>query len=145
MGTRTFQLAMLVVYESALQVICDSPYNYHSSPAGTDFLKVVPTTWDDTRVIHGQVGDFITVARRAGNDWYVGSMTDWDPRTLGIPLDFLDSGKYEAEIWADAYEADEYPDRLMKETKTVTRNDSLTARMAPGGGHVVHLKPISIH
>jgi len=142
MGTRTFQLAMLIVYESALQVVCDCPYNYRSSTAGTGFLKMVPTTWDDTRVIHGQVGDFITIARRSGNEWYVGSMTDREARTLEIPLDFLGTGKYEAEIWADAYEADEYPDRLMKQKEIVTSTDTLTARMAPGGGHVVHIKPI---
>ncbi len=141
MGTRVYQLAMLVVYESGLQVLCDSPYNYHSSPAGTDFLKLVPTTWDDTRVINGQVGDFITVARRLGREWYLGSMTDWTPRTLSIPLSFLGEGTYRAEIWADAYEADEYPDRLRKETLTVTAADTIEAVMAPGGGQVIHIVP----
>jgi alpha-glucosidase len=141
MGTRVHQLAMLVVFESALQVLCDSPYNYRSSPAGTDFLKRVPTTWDDTRVLHGQPGDVITVARRAGDDWYLGSMTDWTPRTLELPLGFLDAGPYRAEIWADAYEAADYPDRLMKRAQVVTAQDTLTAVLAPGGGHVVHLTP----
>jgi alpha-glucosidase len=141
MGTRVRQLAMLVVYESALQVLCDSPYNYRSSPAGMDFLKVVPTTWHDTRVIHGEVGDFITIARRHGDDWYLGSMTDGTARTLEIPLKFLGDGKYRAEIWADAYEADEFPDRLMKSKQEVTSSDTLSARMAPGGAHVVRLMP----
>lgn len=142
MGTRVHQLAMLVVYESALQVLCDSPYNYHSSPAGTDFLKIVPTTWDDTRVINGEVGNFITVARRSGNEWYVGSMVGAQARTLEIPLSFLGQGKYEAEIWADAYEAADYPDRLMKQTCTVTASDTLTAHLAPAGGYIVRLKPV---
>lgn len=142
MGTRAYQLAMMVVYESGLQVMCDSPYSYHSSPAGTDFLQLVPTTWDDTRVIRGQVGDFITVARRSGEEWYLGSMTDWTPRKLEIPLSFLGNGRYRAEIWADAYEADEYPDRLMKETRIVTATDTIEAVMAPGGGQVVHLVPL---
>ncbi len=142
MGTRAFQLAMLVVYESGLQVLCDSPYSYHSSPAGTDFLKLVPTTWDDTRVIHGQVGDFITIARRAGDEWYVGSMTDWTPRTLEIPLSFLGDGRYRAEIWADAYEADDYPDRIMKRTRAVTSADTIEAVMTAGGGQVVRLVPM---
>lgn len=143
MGTRCYQLAMLVVYESALQVLCDSPYNYRSSPAGLDFLKVVPTTWDDTKVINGKVGDYITVARRSGSDWYIGSMTDWTNRTLEIPLGFLDEGEYKAEIWSDAYEANDYPDRLMKGNKTVTSEDVLNAVMAPGGGHVVVLRPVN--
>ena len=142
MGTRVHQLAMLVVYESALQVVCDSPYNYHSSPAGTDFLKIVPTTWDDTRVINGEVGSFITVARRSGKEWYVGSMAGTNARTLQIPLNFLGPGNYEAEIWADAYEAADYPDRLMKQTRTVTASDTLTANLAPAGGYIVRLTPV---
>jgi alpha-glucosidase len=142
MGTRAFQLAMNIVYESALQVMCDSPYSYRSSPAGLDFLRLVPTTWDDTRVIHGQVGDFITVARRSDQDWYVGSMTDGDARNLEIPLSFLGAGRYRAQIWADAYEAGEYPDRLRHEEREVTADDALTAAMVSGGGHVVRLSPI---
>jgi alpha-glucosidase len=141
MGTRAHQLAMFVVYESGLQVICDSPYNYRSSPAGVDFLKIVPTTWDDTHVIHGEVGDYITVARRSGNDWFVASMTDGTARSLDIPLEFLSDGKFRATIWADVYEADEYPDRLMKSELDVTNQDKLTAAMAPGGGHLIHLVP----
>ena len=141
MGTRVHQLAMLVVYESALQVLPDSPYNYRVSPAGTDFLRVVPTTWDDTRALDGFPGDFVTVARRAGDDWYVASMTDWTARMLEIPLGFLGPGRYRAEVWADAYEAADYPDRLMKQERTVTAADTLAARLAPGGGHVVRLTP----
>jgi alpha-glucosidase len=141
MGTRCFQLAMLVVYESAFQVLCDSPYCYRSSPAGLDFLKAVPTTWDDTRVIMGEVGDMIAVARRHGNDWFIAAMTDWQERSLEVPLDFLGSGSYRAEIWKDAYEANEYPDRLIKETRIVKAKDRLAAKMASGGGYVAIVRP----
>lgn len=141
MGTRCFQLAMLVVYESALQVLCDSPYCYHSSPAGVDFLKAVPTTWDDTRVITGEVGDFIAVARRHDDVWFVGAMTDWQPRSLELPLGFLGDGRFRAEIWQDAYESDDYPDRLMKAVMPVTAKDTLRAKMASGGGYVAVLRP----
>jgi alpha-glucosidase len=143
MGTRCFQLAMLVVYESALQVLCDSAYCYRSSPAGVDFLRAVPTTWDDTRVVAGEVGDFIAIARRSGDAWFVGAMTDWQPRTLDLPLDFLGEGRWQAEIWQDAYEADEYPDRLMKEKKAVSAKDRLPAAMASGGGYVAVIRPES--
>ncbi len=88
------------------------------------------------------MGDYITVARRSGEEWYLGSMTDWDARTLEIPLDFLGSGKYEAEIWADDPEAAEHPERLIKQTQTVTAADTLTAVMASGGGQVVRLMPV---
>lgn len=142
MGTRVHQLAMLIVYESALQVLCDSPYSYRSSPAGLDFLKIVPTTWDDTKVLNGDVGEYITVARRSGDEWYIGSMTGAEARSLEIPLSFLGPGKYEAEIWADAYEAADYPDRLMKQKHVVTASDTLTATMAEGGGYIARLRPL---
>jgi alpha-glucosidase len=141
MGTRCFQLAMMVVYESVLQVLCDSPYNYRQSPAGLDFLKIVPTTWEETQVLHAQVGDFITVARRSGNEWYIGSMTDWDERELTIPLDFLGTGNYTAKIWADADEANEYPERVQESQQTVTAKDVLKIKMASGGGNIMHIKP----
>ena len=141
MGTRVHQLAMLVVYESALQVLCDSPYNYHSSPAGIDFLKAVPTTWDDTRVLNGEVGEFITVARRHGKEWYVASMTGAEARTVAIPLTFLGAGRYQAEIWADAYEAADYPDRLMRQSRIVTASETLTPNLAAAGGYIVQLRP----
>jgi alpha-glucosidase len=88
------------------------------------------------------VGDYITVARRSGNDWFIASMTDGTARSLDIPLEFLSDGKYRATIWADAYEADEYPDRVMKSDREVSSQDKLTANMAPGGGHLIHLVPV---
>lgn len=142
MGTRVHQLAMFVVYESAFGVAADSPYNYHTSPAGLDFLKQVPTTWDDTRVLQGYPGDFITVARKSGDAWYVASMSDERARNLELDLSFLGNGTYRAEIWADAYEAAEFPDRLMKQERQVTASDRLPVSMAPAGGHIVRLTPV---
>ena len=141
MGTRCFQLAMMVVYDSPLQVLCDSPYIYRHSPAGLDFLKIVPTTWDQTKVLNAEVGDFITIARRKGDEWFVGSMTDWMPRSLEIPLTFLGDGSYEASIWADANDADVNPRHLIKQTMPVTAKDKITAKLTFAGGQVIHLKP----
>ena len=141
-GTRCRELAMMVVYESQLQVLCDSPYNYRVSPAGHDFLKIVPTTWDETKVINGVVGDYITIARKSGKTWFVGCMTDSSARTLDIPLTFLDNGKYTAVIYQDPPEADDYPDRLQKLEKTVTAKDSISAKLASGGGFVMVLQPV---
>jgi alpha-glucosidase len=83
----------------------------------------------------------IAIARRQGVAWFVGAMTDWQPRTLDIPLDFLGEGRFQAEIWQDAYEADEYPDRLMKKIQAVTSKDKLKAPLAPGGGYAAVLRP----
>lgn len=140
-GTRCYQLAMLVVYESALQVICDSPYNYRKDPSGLDFLKIVPTTWDETKTLSGEVGDFIVVARRSGNDWYVGGMTDWDPRILKVGFDFLGAGNYKADVWKDAPDSDQVPAHLMKETIQLNQQDSKDLDIAPGGGFVMHIFP----
>ena len=142
MGTRCHQLAMAVVYESPLQVFCDSPYNYRHSPAGLDFLKAVPTTWDETKAVAGQVGDYVVIARRSGREWYAGAMTDWDGRTVEVPLAFLGSGSYRAEIWSDAPDSDEYPDRIERKTITVRPSDTLSVRMASGGGQVIRFSPV---
>ena len=141
MGTRCHQLAMMVVYESPLQVLCDSPYNYRGQP-GLEFLRVVPTTWDMTKVIDGKVGDYIVIARKFGTNWFIGAMTDWDARTLEIPLDFLGGGKYTAHIFADAVDADDFPDRVHEEKRRVISKDTLVAKMASGGGYVAYLSPI---
>ncbi len=141
MGTRCNQLAMMVVYESALQVLCDSPYNYRNSPGGLDFLKIVPTTWDETKVINAEMGNFITVARKSGSDWFVGSMTDWDGRELAIPLDFLEEGDYTATIWKDGIDADENPESIIREILEVNSSSTLKAVLAKGGGHIIYLTP----
>ena len=141
MGTRCHQLAMMVVYESPLQVLCDSPYNYRGQP-GLDFLRIVPTTWDETKVLHGKVGEFITIARRSGEDWFIGSMTNWTERTLEIPLNFLGKGTYTAHLISDTAEANDFPDRIREEKRVVTAKDTIIAKMASGGGHVVHLTPL---
>ena len=140
MGTRCHQLAMLIVYESPLQVICDSPFNYRGQ-VGVDFLKVVPTVWDETHVIHGEVGEYIVIARRSGKEWFIGGMTNWTGRTLEIPLDFLGEGKYCAKIYCDSADADDYPEHARVEEREVTAKDILVANMASGGGYVAHLHP----
>ena len=140
MGTRTHQLAMMVVYESPLQVLCDSPYNYRVSPAGLDFLKIVPTTWDESRVVDGLPGAYIIMARRSGDTWYVGAMTD-ESRVLNISLDFLGRGEYTARIYQDAPDSVDYPDRIEEKVQDVTVTDTLVASLAPGGGYVMRIVP----
>ncbi len=140
-GTRCLQLAMFVIYESALQVICDSPYNYRKQPGGLDFLRIVPVTWDETIVLNGEVGDYITIARRSGEEWFIGCMTDWTGRELELSLDFLGEGSYSAQAWADAPDADQHPEKLVTKELVLTKADHYTAQLAPGGGQVIHLVP----
>lgn len=134
--TRCQQLAMLVVYESPVTCICDHPRNYYNQP-GLEFMKVVPSNWDKTKVLNGEVGKYVTIARRAGQNWYLGAMTD-QPITLKVPLDFLGPGKFTVHIFADAPDADKNPEHLVKETRPVKASDTLTIKMAASGGFAAY-------
>ena len=132
---------MLVVYESPLQVLCDSPYNYRGQP-GLEFYRIVPTTWDETKVLDGQVGEFIVVARRSGNRWFIGAMNDSKPRTVEVSLGSLGTGKYSLQYFADAPDALDYPDRITSASREIDKSAKLIIQMAPGGGYAGVLTPL---
>jgi alpha-glucosidase len=136
-GTRARTLAMYVVYENYLPMVADYPAAYRGEP-GLEFLARTPTTWDETRVLEGAVGDVITVARRRGRVWYVGSMTDGAARAVDVPLRFLGAGTFVAEVYADDPKA--LPQALHRQLR-VTRADVIPVRMAPAGGHAIRLAP----
>jgi len=140
MGTRCHQLAMFVVYESPITCICDHPRHYKGQ-GGADFLKVVPTVWDDIRVLTGEIGEHVTIAKRSGDDWYLGAMTNWDARELKVPLSFLGRGQYTAEIWKDAPDSAANPTKVFTEERSVSARDTFTIKMVSGGGTVVRLTP----
>jgi alpha-glucosidase len=142
MGTRTHQLAMMVVYESPLQVMCDSPYSYRMSPQGLDFLKAIPTSWTDTKVLDGYPGQYVAIARQSGENWYIGAMNGDVARTLQIPLSFVGAGQYRATLWFDAEEVADYPERVWVKEDTVGAGRTLQARLASGGGFVARLVPL---
>jgi alpha-glucosidase len=139
MGTRCHQLALFVAVESALVVLADSPDSYEGQP-GFEFIKKVPTTWDDTKYLDGSVGEYIAIARKSGDEWYIGCMTNWDERELKISLSFLEKGEFVAEIHKDAPEANTQPEKLIIETIDVTNQTELKVKMASGGGYVVHIR-----
>lgn len=135
-GTRAHQLAMYVVYESPLVMVSDYPEAYEGQP-GLEFIEKVPTVWDDTRVLAGRPAENIVIARRNGDNWYLGAMTNWDARDLEIPLDFLGAGEYEALIFADGPGAAKTATSLEISKKRVTAADKLAVHLAPGGGAAV--------
>jgi alpha-glucosidase len=141
MGTRAHQLAMYAVYEAPIQMVSDDPAAYKDQPS-FDFIKKVPATWDETRVLNGVPGQYVTVARRHAQEWYIGSMTNWEARSLDLPLTFLGGGNYVAEIYADAKDANQSPRHVSILTKTVDRSTHLEADLAPGGGYAVRLVPL---
>jgi alpha-glucosidase len=139
MGTRCHQLAMFVVYESPLAMVCDDPAAYRGQ-AGLEFIRQVPTTWDETRVINGKIGEYITIARRSGADWYLGAMSDWTPRTMQIPLSFLGRGEYQADIYQDGPDADKRPVKVTILHRKVSATNTLSFRLAKGGGLAVRFR-----
>jgi alpha-glucosidase len=139
MGTRCHQLAMLVVYESVFGVLCDSPFNYRNQP-GSDFLKRVPSTWDETRYLAGYPGESILLARRSGDQWFIGGMTNEEARELSFRLDFLEEGPHTGILWKDGDDAASRPAHLKKEELSgLTPESTMQVRMERGGGFVMIL------
>src|SRR5688572_1810244 len=141
MGTRCHMLAMYVVLENYLPMVCDYPDAYIGQP-GFDVIKKIPGTWDETKVIAAELDQWVSVARRKNNSWYIRTITNNDPREVNIDLKFLPAGKYEAEIYADAADAHENANHLTKEKKIVDKNTRLKLTLAPGGGNMIILKSI---
>jgi alpha-glucosidase len=134
MGTRVHQLAMYVIYEAPLQMLADSPSHYLREPEMMEFLKPVPTVWDETRVLAGQLGDYVSIARRRGQDWYIGAMTDWTSRTLDIDFSFLPRGRFQMIAYADGANADKMGHDYKVMIKDIDRTKKLTISLASGGG-----------
>lgn len=137
MYTRGHGLAMYVVYDSPLQMVSDKPEAYANAD-GFDFIKQVPASWDETRFIAGDIGEYVVLARRKGKDWYLGAMTNEDARTVTVPLDFLGDSAYDAAIWQDGAE----PTAVTRQERANVRSRStLALRLAPSGGAAVRLAP----
>jgi alpha-glucosidase len=140
-GTRSQQLAMYVVYYAPLNMLADAPTAYEREPEVLKFLSDVPTIWDETRALDGKVGDYAVVARRKGNTWYVGAMTDWTARNVSVDFSFLGDGSYTLEMFSDGSNAGRVGSDYVKNTKRITKNDKLPVQMAPGGGWVGIITP----
>ncbi len=141
-GTRAQQLALYVVLQAGLEMVSDVPSIYLNDPS-FQFLRDVPTTWDATHVLAGQPGEFITIARKHGREWYLGSITNWTPRDLRIPLHFLGSGAYRAEIYVDAPDSGDNPKHVSIRKQTVHSGETLNLSLAKGGGCAIRFVPIS--
>ena len=135
LGTRCQQLAMYVVFESPLQMLCDNPSNYYREQECLEFMTNVPTVWEETIPLDCKVGKYVAVARKAVNgDWYIGAMTDWSAREMSIPLSYLADGNYTIEIFQDGINADHMAQDYKKISRTVKKEDVLQIHLAPGGG-----------
>ena len=142
-GTRCHMLAMYVVLENALGMVCDNPDAYIGQP-GFEFIQQVPTTWDETHVIDAKAGEWLAIARRKGNDWYIGAITNHEQRTISANFDFLPDGNYTAEIYSDAPSTDPDLNHLVKEVKQINKQTVMKMLLAGGGGQVIHLAPSNL-
>jgi alpha-glucosidase len=140
MGTRAQQLALYVVFQTPIQMVSDSPQSYANQPE-FKFIQDVPAAWDSMRVLNGEPGEFVTIARRHENEWYLGSITNWTPRDLHIPLGFLGSGSYTAEIYQDGADADTKPKDVTIRKQVVHQGEVLSLHLAKGGGCAIRFIP----
>ncbi|WP_430814205.1 glycoside hydrolase family 97 protein [Carboxylicivirga sp. RSCT41] len=142
MGTRCHQLAMYVVFESGLQMMCDNPSNYYKEEECTRFISKMPSTWDKSIALEASIGQFVTMARQKGKNWYIGGMTNWDERSMELDLSFLPEGTYEIELFKDGVNANKYAQDYKVEVIKVTQNDRLNVHLAKGGGFAAILRPV---
>lgn len=138
-GTRCHMLGMYVVLENYIQMVCDYPAAYEGQE-GFEFIRSLPVTWDETKVLNAKAGEYITIARRKNKDWYVGIINNHQARTLTVSLSFLEEGNYSAELFSDAADVDTNPNHLQKEIKQVTNKNSITIAIAPGGGGAIRIE-----
>ena len=142
-GTRCRQLAEYVIFESPVNMLCDSPSNYMRERECLDFIAGVPEVWDETVAVDGKIAEYVVMARRKGDVWYAGGMTDWNARTLDIDLSFLGDGDFVMELYRDGVNADRAARDYRKETVSVPDSRKLTMDMAPGGGFAAKITKVS--
>jgi alpha-glucosidase len=142
LGTRCHHLALYLVYENPLPMLADKPTNYEGE-AGFEFLCALPTTWDETRFVRGEPGEYIVLARRRGDAWYLGGITNWTARTIEVPLDFLGEGNFRAELYVDGSLDEERPNEVAEQRREVTSAEKLSIQLAPGGGFLGKFAPHS--
>ncbi|MDR3261808.1 MAG: glycoside hydrolase family 97 protein [Tannerella sp.] len=140
-GTRVHQMAMYTVFEAPLQMLADSPADYKKEQETTGFIAKVPVVFDETVALDGEAGEYIVLARRKDNVWYVGAMTNWTKRTLTVDFSFLDGGNYEAEVFSDGLNADREATDYKREIIQLAANDKKEITMYPGGGWTARIYP----
>lgn len=139
-GSRCRQLALYVILESPINMLCDAPSNYMREPESTDFIAAIPTVWDETKVLDAKMGEYIITARRKGDVWYVGGITDWTSREMNVDLSFLPQGDYNVELFADGVNAHRKGTDYRKVTETLSSDKSLKIKMYPGGGFAAKIQ-----
>lgn len=132
-GTRCHQLAEYILFEGPLSMLCDSPSNYYAEDECTSFISSVPTVWDETVMVGGEIGEYVAIARRKGSKWYVGAITNWTPREMDLELGFITTASTMT-VFRDGVNADKVARDYTKEEEDFPENGRVRVKMAPGGG-----------
>lgn len=143
MGTRAHSMALFVILASPLQMLPDSPSDYYREHECTQFISKVPVVWDDLEVLEAKIGEYTSLARRNGDDWYIAAITNWDKRAFNINLDFLPDGNYKMEFIEDGVNADKRAIDYRKNERIVNSSDTIAINLAPGGGWIARLIKIN--
>lgn len=138
-GTRCRQLAEYVIFESPLSMLCDSPTDYSKEENYTQFLGKIPTVWDNTISLNGEIAHYVTIARQKGDEWYIGSLTDWNERELSLDLSFIGKGNFRAEVYKDGINTKSSASDYVNEDIEIPTSRILNIKMASGGGYVMRI------
>lgn len=139
-GTRCRQLALYVVFESPLNMLCDTPSNYVREKESVDFISGIPTVWDETRVLDAKMGEYIVTARRKGDTWYIGGITDWQERDIELDFSFLKGKICQGLLYEDGINAHRIGRDFHLKLIHVDKNTRLTVHLAPGGGFAIRMR-----
>jgi len=123
----------------SIAMISDRPSNYEKETECINFMAKIPTVWEETIPLENKVSEYVSVARKTGNEWYIGGMTNWTERELTLDLSFLGDGNYKAELFTDGINANRIASDYKKELITVPANRKLTIKMAQGGGFAARI------
>ena len=121
-------------------MLCDTPSNYEREQECTDFISAIPTVWNETIVLDGKMGEYIITARRNGDTWYIGGLTNWDARDIEIDLSFLSDKAYSGKLFKDGVNAHRIGRDYQAEAIQVKKGDKVKVHLAPGGGFALTLK-----
>ena len=141
-GTRAHAMALFVILSSPMTMLPDSPSDYYREQECTDFLAEIPVEWDETRLLKGKIGRYTILGRRAGEEWFVGAITDWDRRIFTLNTDFLKAEKYQVDIFSDGINADTRGEDYKKSSIIIHAGDSIELNLVSGGGWVARLTPV---
>jgi alpha-glucosidase len=142
-GTRAHSMALFVILNSPMTMLPDSPSDYYREKECTEFLTKIPVEWDETRLIKGEIAKYTILARRSGNNWHIGAITNWDKRDLDLETSFLVPGKYRLEAIVDGINADKRAEDYRRIEKVFTAGETIKINLAPGGGWVAHITPVN--